>query len=876
MELTAARWRRVNEVFAEAMQQPPGLREDWVAAAIDDDPPLAAYVQSLLRVDPSVEITVEGVFDRPGEGEQSRGLTMSGSRIGPFEIDRLLGEGGMGRVYLAHRADEHFEQQVAIKVGAQRLVDPMTQARLRAERQILANLAHPNIAKLFDGGTTSDGVPYLVMEYVDGVPIDVYCDSHRLTVAERLELLVTVCDAIHYAHQNLVIHRDIKAANVLVTDDGVPKLLDFGIAKLIDHDGHVDDGLTREGVAVLTPSNAAPEQIRQQPITTATDTYALGLLMYRLLSGTPAFDLTNCPPMEFARIVCDHPPTPPSQLFAQIARSDAVLGQEIAADRRSQPKAFERLLRGDIDTIVMKALRKEPHRRYGSCLELADDIHRHLHALPIEARADSQLYKARKFVQRHALGVASAAAALVTLLVFAIVLSVQNERITAERDHAIAVSRFLEEIFTTPDPAHARGLDKTAKEILAVGAERIRNDLGDRPEVQSELMETIGRVYLNLGEYTPSIEMLEASLALRLESLGAEHADVARGKNQLAEALIRKAEYARARDLLEQSLAVNRARRGAASPEVADNLYNLAELHLATGGLDAAESYANQSIGIYVPLGIAYGIELAEAKNTLSRILQVRGRLDETERLLRESIEIVEATGGKDHPLLAYYLQNLGVLLQSQGKLVAAEETLEEAIETTRRVLGEKHDLVATTLSIQGGLLQQRGAYDEAEAAYREALAIDIERRGPAHPYVGYDLTGLAILLHDMGRLPEAEERLREALGIYAASLDPDHQYIASALTELGAVLVSRDAASDAVPLLTEALRIRRVDYPDDNVLTAATMVELGSAVLDTGQTDEARALILNAAEILRGRNDRRAKRALAAMAQLENAPTGP
>lgn len=782
----------------------------------------------------------------------------------------------MGRVYLAHRADDQFEQQVAIKVGAQRLVDPMTQARLRAERQILANLAHPNIAKLFDGGTTSEGVPYLVMEYVDGVPIDAYCDANRLSVAERLELLRTVCDAIHYAHQNLVIHRDIKAANVLVTEDGVPKLLDFGIAKLIDHEGRVDDGLTREGVAVLTPANAAPEQIRQQAITTATDTYALGLLMYRLLTGTPAFELTSCAPVEFARIVCEHPPTPPSQLFTQLARADATLAQEIAADRRSPVKSLARLLRGDIDTIVMKALRKEPHRRYGSCLELADDIHRHLQSLPIEARADSQLYKARKFVQRHALGVASATGALVTLLVFAIVLSVQNERITAERDHAVAVSRFLEEIFTTPDPANARGLDKTAKEILAVGAERIRKDLGDRPEVQSELMETIGRVYLNLGEYTPSIDMLEASLALRLATLGPDHPDVARGRNQLAEALIRKAEYGRARELLEQSFAINRAKRGASSPEVATNLYNLAELHLATGELDAAEAAANQSIAIYVPLGTAHGIELAEAKNTLSRILQVRGQLDDTERLLRESIEIVEATGGSDHPLLAYYLQNLGVLLQSQGEFDAAELALQQSLETTRRVLGEKHDLVATTRSIQGGLLHQRGAFAEAEDAYREALAIDSERRGPAHPYVGYDLTGLAILLHDMGRLDEAEETLRRALGIYAVSLDDDHQYIASALTELGAVLVSRGDAGDAVPLLTEALRIRRLDYPDDNVLTAATMLELGSALLETGRRGEAQDLILDAAGILQGRNDRRAQRAIAALAQLEVASTEP
>ncbi len=876
IDLSGDRWRQVNDVFGAALELPVEKREAFVAKQIGDDVELHRYVLDLLSCDSSIDATVEGIIGGAIETTFSRGRSTAaaeeGARIGKYRVERMLGQGGMGTVYLARRNDELFDQKVAIKLGRQRLVDPLTKARLEAERQILAHLNNPNIAKLLDGGTTTDGVPYLVMEYVDGVRLDTYCDVNRLSVDERLTMFEKICAAVHYAHQNLVVHRDIKPSNILVQSDGTPKLLDFGIAKLIDEEGIAAIGLTRDGASVMTPENAAPEQIFNDPISTATDTYALGLLLYRLLTGSPPFYLEDVSPAEFAKKVCYQTPKKPSDVvldrsyamqFARARKSTNIL-DEIAYDRRTTAHSLAKSLRGDLDTIVLTALRKDPANRYESAQSMGTDIRLHKNSLPISVRPPSWRYHATKFVGRHSIGVAMSAVGVALLTAFTVALFFQNERIAAERDHALEVSQFLEDIFNAPDPANARGLDITAKEILASGAMRIRSELHDRPEVQSELMETIGRVYLNLGEYAPSIEMLERSLELREASMGADHPDVARGKNELAEALIRKAEYQRARALLEESLAVHRKAKGHSSKEVAENLYNLAELHLAMGELDSAQSFANESIDIYAPDSASYGIELAEAKNTLARILQIRGNLDETEALLRESIEIVESTAGSDHPLMAYYLQNLGVLLRSKGDLDAAEKTLNQAIDATRRILGENHDLVATTLSIQGGIYHAKGNYDEAEFAYRNALEIDIETRGARHPYVGYDMTSLAILLHDKGSLAEAEQNLRTALDIYSEALDDNHQYVASALTELGAVLTSDGRQEEALPILDRALEIRRADYSDDNVLVGGTMSEYGRALLQAGRMDEARVFIEQSVAALAGHDDRRATRARA------------
>ena len=874
IELNAERWSRVADLFAHAVELEPGKREDYLSSACGDDTELRDYIQDLLQADPAVEAIVERTIistarDAFGD-DTSQSKQMQGQMIGPYRVERLLGSGGMGMVYLAQRADEQFDQQVAIKLGRHRLVDPQTELRLRHERQFLADLDHPNIARLFDGGTTDDGVPYLVMEHIDGVQIDMYCDLHRLNIAERLRLFQTICAAVHYAHQNLIIHRDIKATNILVAKDGTPKLLDFGIAKLSDAEGAATAGLTREGAVIMTPSNGAPEQISGKNITTATDVYGLGLLLYDLLSGLRAYETEGLTPAEAARIISQETTVSPSRRLAQKKKTaqnehDAVALHELeqlAGDRSTSLERLQRRLRGDLDVIVLKALRKEPARRYRSANAFADDIGLHLKSMPIVARTDSWRYRAGKFVQRHFAAVTASVLVVAMLATFTVLLSVQNRAVVKERDTAREVIQFLEDIFMAHDPSRARGVDVTAEEILAEGAERIRSNLGDRPEIQSSLMGTIGRVYYNLGEYQPSEEMLEQALRLRLQTDGESHPAVAAARSDLAEVLIRRGQYGRAIELLQQSLAVNQLSNDGSSPLVATNLFNLANVYLATGQLDDAEAAVRSSIAIFIQIRDQYSLELAEATSSLARVLQVRGDLEQTESLLLEAIDIISTSQGPDHPFMAYYLQNLGVLQRSKGNLDAAEQTLQTAIEAIRRILGDKHDLLAVALVDQGILLHMKGDYDEAERVIREALDLGIEIHGTSHPRLGLHKTILGMLQHDKSDLGNAEATLREALLIYDQVLDDDHQYIASALTELGAVLNTSGRAEEALEVLERALQMRLNDYPPEHVLVAATQIEYGDTMSRLGRFDEAEPLLKEGLIVLSDRADRRFRRA--------------
>ncbi len=878
IELNAERWSRVEEFFSRASELAPDERARYLDSACVDDLELRQYIDSLLQADPAIEANIEQTIVntvRVAFGDDnSHAEQMKGQMIGPYRVERLLGSGGMGMVYLAQRADQHFDQQVAIKLGRHRLVDPQTELRLRHERQFLANLEHPNIARLYDGGTTSDGVPYLVMEYIDGVRIDTYCDLNRLTIDERLRLFQTICAAVHYAHQNLIIHRDIKATNILVTKDGTPKLLDFGIAKLSDAEGTATDGLTREGAVIMTPANGAPEQVLGDNVTTATDVYGLGLLLYSLLSGYRAYETDNRTPGEIALLICEAERTSPSRRLLQ-KRNDALEDrnslalqelEQIAANRSVSVERLQRRLRGDLDNIVLNALRKEPIRRYRSANAFADDIGRYLHSMPIVARKDSWRYRAGKFVNRHFAAVSAAVLMVFMLGAFTVVLSIQNRNIAKERDTAQEVIQFLEDIFMAHDPSRARGVDVTAAEILAEGAERIRSNLGDRPEIQSALMGTIGRVYYNLGEYQASEEMLKQALQRLIQADGDSHPGVALVRNDLAEVLIRRAEYTRATELLQQSLAVNQLGNDGTSPQVATNLFNLANVYLATGKLDDAEAAVRSSIAIFVQIQDQYGIELAEAKGSLARILQVRGDLEQTEALLREAIDIISASEGPDHPYMAYYLQNLGVLQRSKGDLAAAEQTLQLAIEATRRILGEEHDLLAVTLVDQGMLLHIKGDFDAAERVIRQAIELGAQIHGPRHPRAGLHKTILGMVLHDKSDLSSAEAALRDALSIYDEQLDENHQYIASALTELGAVMNSAGRAAEARPLLEKAMRIRHQDYPPGHVLVVATEVEYGDTLARLGHFEEALPLLSNGVAALSGRADRRSMRATEAL----------
>jgi serine/threonine-protein kinase len=491
----AERWAEVDRLFAAALERPAAERDRFLEIACPAE--LRPAVSRLLAADAASG----GFLERPVArllGETASEAPAPGRRLGPYRLLREIGTGGMGTVYLAVRDDAQYERQVAVKVLRAGLADPAARHRFLAERQILARLEHPAIARLYDGGTTADGRPYLVMEWIDGLPLTGYCDQNRLSIEARLSLFLQVAAAVQHAHQNLLVHRDLKPGNILVTAEGEPRLIDFGIAKQLAPEGG-DGNLTRTGLRLLTPSYASPEQVRGEAITTASDVYSLGVLLYELLAGRSPYRVEPGLLHEVERAICEEEPERPSQA---LLRSPAAgpTAEAIAAARGMRPAALRRRLAGDLDNVVLMALRKEPGRRYGSAAQLAADLERHLGDLPVLARPDTLAYRGRKFVQRHRAAVAAAGLSLLVLAGFVVSLAAQGRRLARERDKARYALSFLVDVFEDADPHKTAGAALTAREILARGAARAAGELSRPPEVQAAALDAIGQLGLGLGQ----------------------------------------------------------------------------------------------------------------------------------------------------------------------------------------------------------------------------------------------------------------------------------------------------------------------------------------------------------------------------------------
>ncbi len=747
---------------------------------------------------------------------------LEGELVGPYRVVRTLGEGGMGAVFLAERADGQFQQQVAIKVVRRGLLSKHVQNRLRIERQILATLDHPNIAKLLDGGSTPDGTPYIVMEYIDGDPIDVYCDQHSLTLEERLRLFRTICSAVHSAHQNLIVHRDLKPSNILVTRNGIPKLLDFGIAKLLDERQLMQTlAVTQADVRLMTPDHASPEQVRGDPITTASDVYVLAILLYELLTGLKPFArMTRLADLE--RAICEEPPTAPSAALVTSAKVPESQLDELALRRRTTLQKLRRQLRGDLDKIVLMGLRKEPERRYSSVEQFAADIERFLHGLPVAAQADAWTYRTTKFVRRHFIVVGMSAAFVLSLIGFSITTYLQSIRIEEERDiaayqrsvaevqrvRAEDVSSFMTELFQLSDPSEARGNEVRVREILDRGAARIRNELKEQPELQATLMDTMGKVYLNLGLNNQAAPLFDESLTVRRRLFGNEHDSVAQSLTSLAWLQRNNGNLEEALKLTQEALDISRTLHGNDSVESALQLQNLGILHYLGGKSDQAEPLLRESLALYVKHEGKDSEKSTTVLDMLGRIAQSRGNIEEAEQLLTRALEIQRKSSGADHPLTIERLHNLATIMQSKGDLATAERQFREVVELCERVLEPSHQLTADALGNLGYTLQSLGRLEEAEQYYQQSLELNQRWRGEGHYRVGYDLASLGMLEFERKRFPQAQARLREGLAVYRKSLPRNHPYAGEALYMLGRALLENKRPSEAEAPLKEAAEI--------------------------------------------------------------------
>jgi serine/threonine protein kinase/tetratricopeptide (TPR) repeat protein len=739
----------------------------------------------------------------------------AGLRVGPYAIERELGRGGMGAVYLAARADQAFEKKVAIKVTRGTLGSPEAVERFKRERQILARIEHPNVARLLDGGATDDGLPYIVMEYIEGRPLHAYCDERRLPTAARLRLFLTVCSAVEYAHHKLIVHRDLKPGNILVTADGVPHLLDFGIAKLIDPDA--GPGALQATQVAFTPWYASPEQVLGDPITTATDVYSLGVLLYELLTGHGPYRLSTLAPLDVMRAVVEQEPEAASAAIDRTVRFASADGGpgvrltpvSVSRTREGTPERLRQKLRGDLDAILMTALRKEPDRRYPSVEAFAQDIRSYLEGRPVGARKNNALYRAGKWLTRNRWGVGVGAVVFALAAGAAANAVVQSRRVARARDRAERVSTFLVDLFTVADPGQARGNTVTAREVLDKGADRIREDLAEQPEVRADLMDTMSKVYNGLGLYDRGADLARESLAFRRQAADRDPQALAHTLNLLGNILMDK------------------------------------------GELKQAEGVYRESLELYRRLYGGESLEVAKMLNNLSSVIDPQGRSEESDRLLLEALEIKRKRLPPDDPSIATTLANIGVNLYRRGDVAGSEVRLREALAIQREAYGEDHPEVAFTMQQVAVLLDEQGRYPEAEQAYREALAIQRKVLGQEHPDIVSTLTNLADTLSHAGRLDDAEDVYLEALPMSRKLFGPETTDTAHLLVGLGDLERRRGRLGEGEAAAREALAIRETQLGPEHPDAAEARALLGRVLLDGKRYAEAETALLRAAELL-------------------------
>ncbi|HEX6106134.1 MAG TPA: serine/threonine-protein kinase [Gemmatimonadales bacterium] len=757
---------RIEALFEAALERPAGERGAFLAAC--EDAVVRAEVSALLEA----HGRTHGVFEA---GPVWGALTgpAEGKRIGAYRLVRQLGRGGMGVVWLAERDDGHFQQQAAIKFLNPGPTTAELVERFVAERQILAALDHPNVARLLDGGVTGEGWPYYVMEYVDGEPLDAFAARTGLGLEERLRLFCEIAHAVHYAHRNLVVHRDLKPSNILVTAEGQPKLLDFGIAKLLDPQALPQGApLTQTGLRLMTPDYASPEQVRGAPITTAADVYSLGVVLYELLAGRRPFDLSGRSLPQIEWVVCE---------IAPPALSSAA------------PPELRRRLRGDLDRIVALALRKEPERRYASAEQLAEDIERFLAGEPVQARADSAGYRAGKFVRRHRLPVALVTLLVLSLAGYGIVLQVQNRRTTAALVEARAGAEKAAELndflLTLFEP---RGADPMI-DSLVIGtmvsrAEERAARVKGSPAAATASLTALGRVYRHLGRYPEAVARLEQALARAREAYGEDHLQVADVQWVLADAYLMAGRSADAERELGSALRTLRAQLGPDHPRVAYVLSQMARQQRDRGDLALAEQSARDALAIRRGALRPDDPDVISSVMILASILRRRGALDEAEPLYREALESKRSAYEGDHADVAIASNNLGLLLADMGRYAEAERLLREALAMHTRVLGEGHPNVATGLTNLGEVLTKMGRLDEAEQTIRTALDRRRAALGDSHPNVAVDLHNLGVVLRQSNRPAEAVAAFREALDLRRRALGDDHPQTAESARELAAL----------------------------------------------------------------------------------------
>lgn len=894
-------WERADRILERALDLEGACRESYVVEACAGDRELEQLVRRLLAncAEPEERLVTGGALGGTFAEEfleefQIEEAGLEGTVIGRYKVISELGRGGMAVVYLAERVDDDFHQLVAIKLLQTGAATDDVVRRFLLERQILAQARHSGVAQLLDGGVTDNGRPYLVMEYVDGLPIDSWADEQRLTIEDRLRLFLKVARAVAYAHRNLVVHRDIKPSNILVNADGDVKLLDFGIAKLLDEDADA----TRSLLRAMTPAYASPEQIRGERVSTATDVYQLGMLLFILLTGRWPYRSGGTDPSLLLAICESEPVRPSAAIFGRRA-TDTVPGKapisaaEIEGTRRSTISRLRRELSGDLDAIVLTALRKEPDRRYASVGQLITDVERFLEGKTVTARPETLVYRLRKLVVRHAVASAMAvtAAGLIVGLtvVYTVRLERERDRAQLEAAKATEVADFMRGLFEVSVPTRAKGEAVTARELLDRGAERL-DDLEGQPELQASMATVIGEVYGELALYEEARDLLEKAVATRrlhpgdnglelaesldaygrmcervrdLEAarpaleealsireagLGPSHADTARTRNWLGVIVYREGNYAESRALLERSLADLEAALGPDDLDVGRCLNHLAIVLREQREYAEAIPVFERSLAILDarleednPLPAAVRVNYADA-------VRYNGDPERADRLLTDALPLMEKAYGADHPYIGVVLTNHANLAREQGRFEEAERMQRRALDVWTQSLGPDHVQVSYCYNNLGLIRREQGDHRAALDFFQQSVDLVDRTLGPDDPENAVSLRNLGMEYLAIGRPEQALEPFRRSVALHEKSYGPDHSFLQDPLLGLGRALVALGRPAEAEPFLVRAVAVGRSDDSHRTEEVVGPTIELARCVAALGRREEAMTILDRAA----------------------------
>ncbi len=828
------RWERVQAIFHDVADLPPDARDAALAAACAGDAALRDEVLALLDGDAQRAT----VLDRglPDAADGAFGNTLP-PRFGPYRIVRLLGEGGMGAVYLAHRDD--LDAAAAVKILRDAWASPARRERFLDEQRTLAQLRHPSIAQLLHADTLPDGTPWFVMEYVDGLPLTDWAASRNLSIADRLRLIRRVAEAVQYAHQHAVIHRDLKPTNIFVCDDGGVRLLDFGIAKHLEGPDAAGDP-TRTGLRVMTPAYAAPEQLTGERLGVHTDVYSLGVVLYELLAGRLPYDVADRTPTDAARHIRGRAVSRPS-----VAARQGQFAPAIGVGRAAW---------ADLDVLCLTAMHPDPARRYRTVDDLIRDIDHFLDGAPLDARPDTLGYRAGKFGRRHWRGLAATAAVVATVIALSVIYTV---RLAGARNAALAqtartlrIQRFMLDLFQGGDAQIAPPDSLRVTALLASGVQQARA-LDEEPIVQAELYGTLGGVYQRLGKYDQADTLLQLALARRQQLLPRGDPDVARSYVALGLLRLEQARLDSAERLIRTGLALVRGGHPVDRSAEATALGALGRLLEERGAYPAAADTLLAAVRLdslthATPADRA--ADLAELANTEF----YAGQYDASDSLNRSLLTLYRDLYGERHPLVADALINLGAIQQVRGDYTRAEQFDRQALDITVGWYGPDHPETASAMTIVARDLDHLDRGDEALSLLHKALAIEERDFGPVHPQVASTLNELGTVALSHGKLPEAEADFRRMIDIYRSVYHGKQYRIGVAMSNLGSVYLAEHRYVDAENEFHAALAMLQQTLPAGHMNIAIARIKLGRALLRQGRTRDALAQSLAGYDIVR------------------------